>query len=599
MGRIILILFLLSTGFCSLAQNKFKKLVSAAYDSSMHGQYRAAINLLHTAAALKGKDTGYNESINLYYGNNYEALNKIDSSIYYYGEALKYYEGTKDYASMAFIYNHLGSAEINFTKRYDKAIDYFKRQINYSLLQKDSSNLFDCYNNIGIAYKIINQYDSALTYFNKVSANNSSYNTSRDRALLFTADTYSLLKQYERALNYYNKAIDILLSLNDSAYLFIGYLNKGDCLMKQDRFTESMSSLKQAQKYLNAAANDNDTKVLYHNLAYVYDNTGDYKNAFFYKNLEAVLKDSINTADIEQAAAEADAKFEVRRNHDSLLISRQNLALSKDLSSVRQRNFIIVLIIAIAISLLAFLAFWNLGIRKRANQKLELEKLKVETLAAELEEANQTKAKLFSIISHDLRSPISSLYALFKLKEIKASGESEENEQVTQLLDTMEDLLIWSKSQMNKFTLQPVMLLLHDVYQELIRLYHDVAEERHITIVDNTTTEVKIRTDENLLKTILRNIISNAINHALPHSTIMLNAGTTDKGIICSIINEADKTTFELLELKLLHASPDSGSNGLGLFLTTEFIQKLHATIDLTYANGHITLQIYIPFLPA
>ena len=119
------------------------------------------------------------------------------------------------------------------------------------------------------------------------------------------------------------------------------------------------------------------------------------------------------------------------------------------------------------------------------------------------------------------------------------------SEQVTQLLDTMEDLLIWSKSQMDKFILQPVMIPVYDIYEELIRLYQDVAEERQIIILNDASNSIKVCTDENLLKTILRNTISNAINYASPDSTVILNAGITGKGIICSIMNEADKTAFE------------------------------------------------------
>lgn len=577
-----LLLFFLLTGVNAYAQSGFKKLVSAAYDSSAQGHYQAAIRLLQTAAALKGHDTSYNESINLYFGNNYEALNKIDSSIYYYGEALKYYEGTKDSASMAFIYNHLGSAETNFTKRYDKAIDYFKRQV---LLGKD---VFDGYNNIGIAYRLMNKYDSALVYFNKVAGDHAVDNTARERALLFTADTYSMLHNYPQALRFYDQSIDALLLTQDSPYIFLSYMNRGDCLVKLNRFSESMLSLKQAQRYLNTSVSNYDKRVLYHNLADVYNNTGDYKNAFFYKNLESIIKDSISSEGIQQAAAEANAKFEVRRGQDSLLISRQSLALSEHQSGERQRNFVIVFIIAIAISLLAFLAFRNAATRKVANRKLS-------ALAGELEEANQTKARLFSIISHDLRSPISSMYSFLKLKEIK--GEGAGSDQVTHLLDTMEDLLIWSKSQMDRFTLQPVVLIVHDLYEELIALYRDVAWERQIILQNDAPPQIKIRTDENLLKTILRNIISNAISHTTPHSTVVLNVSVTGKGVICSIMNEADNGMYEQLEIKLLNASPDSGSNGLGLFLTSELAKKLRATIDLTYNNGHIYLQVYIPAL--
>lgn len=363
--------------------------------------------------------------------------------------------------------------------------------------------------------------------------------------------------------------------------------------MKQKRFGESMTCLLNAQQFLNATVIDSDRKELYHNLAEVLQETGNFKKAFYYKNLESDLKDSINTANIQRAAAEAEAKYEVRRNQDSLLISKQQLSLSVNQSRINQRNFVIMLIAALAISLLAFFAFRNARIRKRTNQKLE-------TLASELDEANQTKTKLFSIISHDLRSPISSLYALLKLQELKAadlSGNIGISEQATHLLDTMEDLLIWSKSQMDKFTLQPVKVQVGPLYEELIKLYRDVADSRNITIVNQTSEDITIITDENLLKTLLRNTLSNAISHSSAGSSIQLDVRGANRGILCIISNEAAESNFQQLKDKLQQASLDSGNHGLGLFLLKEFMDKLQATIDLSYIDGLIHFKLYIPQL--
>lgn len=581
------------------AQESFKSLVNAAYDSSSSGQYIVALSLLYKAAALKGIDTGYNDGIYMYMGVNYESLQKMDSALYYYGEALRYFESQKDYESLSAICNRLGSAELNYMKRYDKSIDYYKRQIHYAVLQKDSRSVFDCYNNIGFAYTASGRYDSALFYFSSVVQQKHVTKEISSRAVLYTADVYSLQKKYKDALSYYDKAITDLSSLEDSVGLFAAYLNKGDCLMNQGLFSKSLSSLGKAANYLNSEVSNSDKKELYHNLSFVYANLNNYKSAFYYKNLEDELKDSINTANIQKAATEADAKYSVRRTQDSLLLSKQQLTLSKSIAATRQRNFIIAVILAIVVSLLAFLFLRNARARKKMNTRLSVEKQKVESLATELKGANDAKTRLFSIISHDLRSPISSLYGALKLRELQSGAHAATgvSAKTMHLLDTLEDLLIWSKSQMDKFTVQPVTVHIGELYTALTELYRDAAYEKNVTIEDKITGNISVVTDENLMKTILRNVLSNAIKHTAPGSVITLNAGQMDNGAICTISNTATEADFKLISAVINNPSLDSGMNGLGVYLIKELAQSLNVAIEIDYNNDRIDFKLLVPHL--
>ncbi len=596
--RLIVLVLLLSPGFSVVAQSRFKSYLKEAWSSSENGQHVAALMLLYKAQALKGTDTGYNESVNLYIGDNYLAIGKIDSCIRYFDNSINFYEVQKDSAMLDYIYSRMGRVELGFTKRYDKALIYFNRQLPYTMRQQDSSSYFHCLNNMGITYKYLTKYDSALCYFRKVEANNAVYNTAKNAALRLAADTYSLLRQYGKALSYYNRAITALMFDHDELNLFTAFLNKGDCLMQQGRFKESLDCFERAGRYQEAVTN-NEKKILYENFAYVFSKTGDFTKAFYFKNLEVGIKDSINTHSIEQAAAEMEAKYEVRKNKDSLNISSQNLRLANKESEDRQRKFVMALIATAAIALLFFLALRNAAIRKKANEKLAIQKAKVEALAGELEEANQTKARLFSVISHDLRSPVSSLYALLKVQELKAGSSSTSadavSNQMMHLLDTLEDLLTWSKSQMDKFKLQPVAIQVNTVYNEMIDLYRDIAEGKQIAIVNKAPAQLKMYTDENLLKTILRNMLSNSFHYAPGHSTVILDAAEQDIHIVCTISNEATATEYAVLESKLNNTTVESSKHGLGTVLVKEFIQKLHTNLQLSYANGRVYLQFSLP----
>jgi tetratricopeptide (TPR) repeat protein len=370
-------LFITVSGF---SQNNFKSLTKAAADSSQNQKYDAAIKLLFRAKALKGKDTAYSDRINMYLGSNYEALNKVDSGIYYYGEAVKYSEHIKDYAALSFLYNRLGSIELIFTLRYTSAIGYFKKQLGYIKLIKDSTYLFDCLNNLGAAYKGLHQYHTALYYFNEVSVSNSKYNSSKNVALLLTADIYSLLKKYPAALNYYDKAIQGLIIVNDSTDLFTAYANKGDCLMQQGKYGESITSLRKAQSLITPYIANANKAALYHNFAYVYGKEKVFDKAFFFKDLENVTKDSVNTESIGKAIAEMGARYELRQKQDSLYINKQKLVLADAKTEEKQRNIVILLVVLVAV-IIIFISIYRI---RQLRFKNSLQK----------QEAAQTELKL-------------------------------------------------------------------------------------------------------------------------------------------------------------------------------------------------------------
>jgi sensor histidine kinase YesM len=346
--RTIIIISLITIPFLGFPQSKYKTFVKAATDSNALGKPLAAIKLLLQAKALKGKDSNYSEKVNMHLGSNYEALNKIDSSIFYYGEAVKYCENKNDYPALSFLYSRLGNIELSFTKRFENAISYFKKQLACDKILNDSTNVFDCLNNLGLAYKSANQYTNALVYFNKVTTNQSVYNQSKNTALLFTADTYSMLKRYSLALKYYDKALADLAITGDSSALYAAYANKGDCLMQQNKFGASIASLKKAQKYINPYITNTHKAVLYHNFAYAYSQQKEYAKAFYFKNLEDITKDSTNTESIGKAIAEMSAKYELRKKQDSLFINKQELILADAKTKENQRNFVILLVISIA-----------------------------------------------------------------------------------------------------------------------------------------------------------------------------------------------------------------------------------------------------------
>ncbi|MBE8712086.1 tetratricopeptide repeat-containing sensor histidine kinase [Sphingobacterium hungaricum] len=379
--RTFLICCFSSIYFLGISQSGYKNLLLAAEDSSANQNYEASLRLAFQAKALKGKDPEYSEKVNSFLGSYYEALGKIDSSIYFYGEAIAALANGTEYADLSFLYNRMGDIEQNYTERYPLAIAYFAKQLKYDKLLQDSASMFDCLNNLGLAYKSNQQLDSALHYFNQVTNTHSPHNAAKSYALLFTADTYSLQKKYPHALRYYDQAIQELNQVQDSIGLYSAYANKGDLLMHQRKFNESIVQLEQAQRHLNPYITSANKAVLYHNFAEVYHELDVFDKAFYYKELETLTKDSINSENIANAVATMTAKYELRQKEDSLFIQQQELVLADAKTKEKERNFLILLIVSIAL-LILFVSLYRIRQLKykHASQKQQSEQQAVELL---------------------------------------------------------------------------------------------------------------------------------------------------------------------------------------------------------------------------
>lgn len=229
---------------------------------------------------------------------------------------------------------------------------------------------------------------------------------------------------------------------------------------------------------------------------------------------------------------------------------------------------------------------------------------------AELKDANQTKNKFFSIISHDLRSPFSGLLGILELLK---DPEFLPKEKQTELMNTahetaentfklLENLLIWSSSQTEKLNFQPKIFNITSKINNNIALSQQQANLKRIAVNNNLKPELHVFGDPNMIDTVIRNILNNAIKFTYEEGKIDISATEDKQKITISISDtgigmkqEQIEKLFDI-ENKSKSGTNGEGGTGLGLFISKEFISINNGEIWATENHPHgTTFHFTIP----
>lgn len=230
-----------------------------------------------------------------------------------------------------------------------------------------------------------------------------------------------------------------------------------------------------------------------------------------------------------------------------------------------------------------------------------------------LEILNQSKEKLFSIIAHDMTSPLGNLRGSLDLLQHKMMTEEEFSsvstvlvQQVESLEESLTNLLQWSRSQLNGISVQSSVFPIAPLIKEQIRLFQPMIDKKELRIVNHIDHYTSCRADSNHFKIIFRNLLSNAIKFSPAGSVIHLFNRREDKYILISIADEGAGFQEEqqlLLAAGRINISTRGTQNekgtGVGLLLCKEFIEKNEGQfiIKPNYPSGTI-FTISLPSAP-
>lgn len=242
---------------------------------------------------------------------------------------------------------------------------------------------------------------------------------------------------------------------------------------------------------------------------------------------------------------------------------------------------------------------------KKAQEMIRAQKAEIELQRDELEKANITKNRFFSIIAHDLKNPFHSILGFTDLL-IKNYDEFDDcrkqeflrliNESSQFANNLLDNLLYWARTQTDRIKYSPIRFDLHSLVNEIQQMMRVNAEKKQLALLNLVPEATYVYADRNMIHTVLRNLVSNAIKFTPSEGTISVGADPEDDFLCVSVkdngVGIPPEKQDKLFIFGAFHSTPGTAGEpgtGLGLIICNEFIRKHGVELRLTSATGEGT----------
>lgn len=497
---------------------------------------------------------------------NSNSVNKelIDYSHYFRGFSFKqkklFREAKKEFCliSKNFPFNYkvkLFSGEIFLEQgNYQKAIYYFKDIEKLPLGQYDF-NISAVYHNLGLCYFHINNYDKAEKY-------------------LF-------------------KSVHLQEQQKDKLRLISSYMDIANLYYEQYKDAKAAPYFEKAYQ-LSKKTKDNELKQnSAFNMSIIEENRHNFLQSLIYRKEYEKWKDSLNNQNEIWALAELEKKFAVTQKEKKI-----KLLQTENKLKIAERNGLLLSFVFLIILFGAGIYFY---VQKIKNNRIIISQKK------DLDELNSTKDKLFSIVSHDLRSSVNALKSsnkkIFDYLEIKnfikIDSLLQNNSSITNsVYNLLDNLLNWSLLQTRQLYFCQESLHLSSVVAQIEQTYKPLMSYKNIHFQCDISKNIYVEADLDSLKIILRNLLDNAIKFSKENSSISIfseisssfyNIVIQDSGVG---MNE-DTQRALLKESFLLNKKSDEiVGTGLGIQLCKAMIKKNNGVLSIESKLGIGTKMI-------
>ncbi|MDX1628160.1 MAG: tetratricopeptide repeat-containing sensor histidine kinase [Fulvivirga sp.] len=593
--------------------------------------------------ATKRRDTLYLSALSEYLGILSTYRGEHYKALEYNLDALKYSRQMGDEAGVARALNNLGESYYELDL-YGEAYDYYNQSLNKSLEIKDSLSAAVATYNVGRVLKSMGQLQKAKEFI--LEARNLSERIGDKEGIPYAlndlgeiyiledrpelaletlkealelcesfdnnieiyiltpevlnniARAHRISGAYDSSLTYYNRAIKYYENLGNEGGIAETLLGQGKTLIKSNQLDEAARHLNKGLTIAKDANNKGVALQIYEELSRLYEIRNDFQRSLeFYKKFKN-LSDSVFSEKKSEQFAQLQVQYETsQKDMEIALLNEREAQRATQLENEEFLRNILVVILAFTGVLLVTL-YRSGARRKKINELLVVHQKEIEAQSREMESLLKLKDKFFSILSHDLRSPINALVGILDMVD-EGHLTQEELVQLTKSLrirlnntrKLLDNLLDWAMLQMNEIEIKKESVPLKDVVQENLAFFREI-NDKQISFFDHVTNEV-VMADRNMLDLIIRNLISNSIKFTKQKGIVevFVEDGNTD-WIVCIKDNGVGMTPEEVnkvFDKSLIYTTPGTSNEkgtGLGLKLCKEFVNRMNGKIWVESEEG-------------
>lgn len=453
----------------------------------------------------------------------------------------------------------------------------------------DDTMLGNIMNNKAIAYADLNHTDSALIFINAaIKYYKSVGNIKQLTEARCNKAGYLLNINQTDSANYYLSLAHKECDIEKYPRLHVGYL------IANARYFQSVKQEAKAVSFLDTAREVSDRFNLVDRkldaLVLLSEQEAQFKNwqdAYEYSSKAYHIQDSIYDIKKVEEMAFLQKSFEILKHEkETELHKTKSKLLASELKNERQSSFIIVLIAVLlaVIAIVVFIVFLNY--RQKKNM-LAATNLQLKLSNQDLVDANNVKSKLISVLSHDLKSPLSSIISMSSLMEMSPTIKDDTDLQMVHaigessnmMLSFIDNTLLWFKKVHGNLKLDYQEISINNIMEETAYWFQSVSKLKNITL-SFEGDDLTLVSDKNILLVLMRNLVSNAIKFSNNGQTIAIRWFESGDRLTITVQDNGMGMSSEQVKAineqqgigKFTSGTNGETSTGLGLFLCKELI---------------------------
>lgn len=604
---ILLTVILSSFSVCAQPKRKITHSKITAYIDSLNNVAYPLIRrdagrafTLLTEAELLATEYGYNKGLAIVYLNQAEVLSQRGYSqraleLYYRSMQLSMHN--KDIYNVARAEQHISSIKrkggslkeaevllqrtLSIFKKLNKPVDMVNVQLRLGLLKTNQKKYNEAKQFYDQAYELSKKanypYGEKKSYYN--------------RALLFKA-----LNKPDSAIYFLHKALHIDSITKDGYGKALSYIELSRIYINLKQYNKAKPYARLAYSKADSVSALALVKTAAELLLYISKESLDKDAIIEWQDQLLILDNTITEREKRESTNFIDA---LRMQEEQQLKSQQQI-LKVQKQSQRQNSLLwVYTAVLLGGIIVVIMLAYNYGKAKKYSADLNAKNNQIENQNQKLEEDSELKSKLISIMSHDLRKPLTNTQSIIQLVNMNLVTAAETKDlfkqleaQYTRVIALTDNLLFWIKGQISGAPVEVVAVNMQKVVNSIVEEQKIPLSEKQISVNNQLTPNFTWLTETETLRIVLRNLLSNAIKFT-PAGGIIEIYGNNTATETCITVKDTgigmSQQVIERINSENYYSTKGTQNeegSGFGLMLIRDLVKMQNGKLQIKSAPG-------------